>query len=99
MTDYSIQASKKGSSHNGIVTTDGAWSGSERVGGTKDGTSCLHSVTAFPDHGADWAAFHVCVECVSHFHPIIRKVGHRMVGLSDVQAMRPGKKGLSERSS
>ena len=99
MTDYTIQASKKGSSHNGIVTTDSTWSRGERVGGTEDGTAGLHGVTAFPDHSTDGTAAHVCVERVSRSHPVIRKVQHQIVGLRDVQAMRPGKKGLSERSS
>lgn len=43
----------------GVVTSDGAWCGSERVGGTKDGSAGLAGVTAFPDHSEDGAGKHV----------------------------------------
>ena len=43
----------------GVVTSDGAWVGSERVGGTKDGSAGLAGVTTFPDHGNDGTAEHV----------------------------------------
>jgi hypothetical protein len=48
---------------NGEVTTDGAWSGGSWVGGTEEDTASLDGVTAFPDHGADWAGSHVCGVC------------------------------------
>jgi hypothetical protein len=45
----------------GKVTTDGARSGGEWVGGTEDNTAGLDDVAALPDHGGDWAGVHVCV--------------------------------------
>ena len=47
---------------NGEVTTDGAWGGCEWVGGAENGAASLDNVTALPDHGADWARVHVCVD-------------------------------------
>lgn len=46
--------------YDGVVTTDGARLGGERVGGTEDLAAGLDGVTALPDHGADGAAAHVC---------------------------------------
>ena len=43
----------------GEVTTDGAWCGGERVGGTEESAAGLDDVFALPDHGADGAAAHV----------------------------------------
>lgn len=43
----------------GEVTTDGAGSGGQGVGGTQDGAASLDSVLALPDHGADGTAQHV----------------------------------------
>lgn len=57
MSQDGIRAS--GETYNGVVTTDGAWLGSQRVGGTEDDTAGLDDVTALPDHGADWAGTHV----------------------------------------
>jgi hypothetical protein len=47
-------------SYNGVVTTDGAWGGSGRVGGAEEDTASLDGITALPDHGADGAGTHVC---------------------------------------
>jgi len=46
----------------GVVTTDGARGGGSRVGSTEEDTACLYGVTAFPDHGTDWAGGHVGYE-------------------------------------
>jgi len=43
----------------GKVTTDGARSGGEGVGGTENVTTSLDSVEAFPDHTNDGAGVHV----------------------------------------
>lgn len=41
------------------VTTDGARGGGKGVSGTEDSTAGLDGITAFPDHGADWARAHI----------------------------------------
>jgi len=43
----------------GIVEADSTWSSGERVCGAEDLTTNLDNLTAFPDHGADWARGHV----------------------------------------
>lgn len=44
---------------NGVVTSDGTWVGSERVGSTKDSSASLAGIATFPDHGDDGTAQHV----------------------------------------
>ena len=43
----------------GEVAADGAWGGSERVGGAEESAAGLDDVLALPDHSADWTAAHV----------------------------------------
>lgn len=74
---------------NGEITTDGAGGGGQGVGGTEDDTAGLDDVTALPDHGGDGARAHVFI--------VLGYVERR--GRCHVQAIRPGKKGLSDRSA
>lgn len=43
----------------GIVTSDGARGGSERIGSTENGSTGLAGVSSFPDHGEDGAREHI----------------------------------------
>lgn len=78
----------------GIVTTDGTWLRSERVGGTEDHTTGLAGITTFPDHSANWAGKHV----YSFLSEIIA-LERRTKGKVNVQVTKPLKNGFSERSS
>jgi len=42
-----------------VVATDGAWCCVARVGGAEEDTTGFDGITAFPDHGTDWATQHV----------------------------------------
>lgn len=44
---------------NGVVTSDGAWSRSQWVGGTQDGSTLLDNILTFPDGGQHWTRQHV----------------------------------------
>ena len=55
----------RGGTYDSIVAANSAWSGGQRVGGAQNSTASLHGVTAFPDHGADGSAAHVCTHIVS----------------------------------
>jgi hypothetical protein len=90
----------------GEVAADGAGGRCEGVGGAEDGAARLDGVAAFPDHGADGAGAHVYGVLVL----IVLLDGGVGVGggggrvgcdsgMADVQAISPGKKGLSARSS
>jgi len=76
----------------GVVTTDGARGGGSRVGSTEEDTACLYGVTAFPDHGTDWAGGHVFGVLAG-----VSQYGGRTG--RNLQDTRPGKKGLELRSS
>jgi len=56
----------------GVVTTDGSWGRSERVGGTEESAAGLDGITSFPDHSADWSAGHVLDE--SWEERLLRKI-------------------------
>jgi len=93
-----------------VITADRAWGGSQWVGGAEkswyklDMWCCgalgkggwghtaagLDGIAALPDHGADWAGVHVYVVSVD--------VVTESIGIA-VQATRPEKNGLEERSS
>lgn len=55
MTDISADG-------NGVVTSNGAWSRGEWVGGSQERSSSLDGVGSLPDHGTDWARVHVLDE-------------------------------------
>jgi hypothetical protein len=79
------------------VAADGARGRGKGVGGTEDGTAGLDGVTAFPDHGADGAGTHVCCGGLVWNRWWGEGVGKGKE--AGVQAIRPGKKGLSLKSS
>ena len=56
---YGLRLDAGWDTYDGVVATDGARLGGERVGGAEDLAAGLDGVTAFPDHGADGAAAHV----------------------------------------
>jgi hypothetical protein len=81
--------------YDSVIATDGTRGRGEGVGGTEDGTTRLDGVTTFPDHGGDGAGAHVYIshrQCCCSWEE--RGVYGRVV-----QAIRPGKKGLSDRSA
>jgi hypothetical protein len=52
----------RGTTHiDGEVTTDGARSRGQGVGGAEEDTAGLDGVTALPDHGGNGTAQHVCI--------------------------------------
>jgi hypothetical protein len=58
--------------------------------GVEPTTAGLDSITAFPNHGADWSAVHVYY---------LLDLFERMEWSSNIQLTSPGKNGLDERSS